>query len=196
MINTPSQNLMPQFDPQKLADIKLPEPVSYWPPAPGWWLLLGTIIILLIITPLLIRAYKKRPVSDARIKKQLKTMAQREFERIKNDYKEHQLAHKALQQLSILLRRYALSIYPRQEVAALTDQQWLHLLDNITGDKQFSEQYAELLIQAPYQSEHTPVDKDQLSQLFKASQTLLSTPVANTTNRRKTGSTESGAAHV
>ena len=33
----------------QLADIHLPEPVSYWPPAIGWWILAAIFLVLLVI---------------------------------------------------------------------------------------------------------------------------------------------------
>lgn len=41
----------------QLADIHLPDPVSFWPPAPGWWLL---ALLLLIVMALALRAWQKR----------------------------------------------------------------------------------------------------------------------------------------
>ena len=33
----------------QLRDIHLPEPVSWWPPALGWWLVAMTVMTLLIV---------------------------------------------------------------------------------------------------------------------------------------------------
>ncbi len=35
--------------PEQLQPIVLPEPVKWWPPAPGWWLLAATLLIAIVL---------------------------------------------------------------------------------------------------------------------------------------------------
>lgn len=43
----------------ELRDLHLPDPVSWWPPAMGWWLLLGLLLSLVVISLLAYRYWKK-----------------------------------------------------------------------------------------------------------------------------------------
>ncbi len=176
---------MTQFDPARLADIHLPEAITFWPPAPGWWLLLGLfIIILFVIIYFIIR---KPPVKTATVK-QLKSQAMKEFDAIKKNYEAQKSnkenTHKTIKDLSIFLRRYILSIYSREKVASLTNQQWLLLLDktyhshsreknNFKSNLIFSEKYAALLTQAPYQPADQFIDYVLLEELFDSSEALI-----------------------
>ena len=175
--NPVSQEAPPVFEPDRLADIHLPEAVSQWPDAPGWWLLLGLLVLILI----LIVAWKIRSGSashqQARRIKHLRAQARQELSAIKEDYQQHQSAQAVARQLSVFLRRYALSVYPRHQVASLTDQQWLHLLDHLSNSNHFSGQFAELLLHAPYQPQEQAIDSKGLSRLLEASNKLLETPV-------------------
>ena len=45
-----------------LRDIHLPAPISWWPPAPGWWLLLFGIPTLLILLAWLWRWVRRKTV--------------------------------------------------------------------------------------------------------------------------------------
>lgn len=193
-VQMPSQPSMQglQFDPTQLVDIQLPDAISLWPIAPGWWLLLGLIGIFLI---LIIYLIKRKPTIPAPTSKELKSEAMIELNSIKENYKSHQLSHsdeefnrhthETVRQLSIFLRRYALSLYQRDDVASLTDEQWLILLDELIVQESdsnlsskakygpFSDHFSELLTQVPYQSNQKKIDEQKLSDLFAASEELI-----------------------
>ncbi len=82
-----------------LRDIHLPEPVSWWPMAMGWWLCVGT---LLLAGVLLAWWWRGAPSRRAR------RAALGELTTIENDYASHGDGHACAQGLSRLLRRLAL----------------------------------------------------------------------------------------
>ncbi len=168
------------FDPGKLADISLPEVITFWPVAPGWWILLGLIILLIIFTIYLVKRKPKKRLPTAR---QLKSQALKELASIREYYESqnnesqesNENSHETVKKLSVFLRRYALSLYPREIVALLTDEQWLTLLDNLSesSDKPFSSKFSIMLTQAPYQSVHEPIDTQLLSELITTTEVMI-----------------------
>lgn len=180
----PLQTGAVQFDPTKLADIHLPESIGFWPIAPGWWILSALIIIAAVI---LFFFNKAKPEQSLPSLKKLRSQAMQELMNINKAYESHGIPHKMAKQLSIFLRRYALSLYPRDDVAALTDAQWLGLLDKMSGTlsgehsktRMFSQKFSDLLTKVPYQSANVPVDTELLLQLFELSKKMVETNSLN-----------------
>lgn len=172
----PATMATPQFDPQQLADIHLPDSISYWPIAPGWWIVAALMLILLIATLLWQKnRHSRRFLNHNQRVKLLKSQAQNELKAIYSDYKNHNNAHESTRQLSVFLRRYALSLYPREKIASVIDEQWLQQLDKLSGSDQYSKKFAQLLTAVPYQAEHKSIDKQLLSELFVAAKQLVQT---------------------
>ena len=77
-----TQPIDPQLQQQllnELRDIRLPEPVSWWPPAPGWWLLSLVVLgVLIFITIKLHRRWKSNRYR--RIATHQLTKAQRDWQ--------------------------------------------------------------------------------------------------------------------
>jgi hypothetical protein len=67
-------------------------------------------------------------------------------------------------ELSVLIRRVAISVAPRKEVAGLTGRAWLAFLDNGLKDEPFSVGVGRLLVDAPYRK--TPPTDPEISQLL------------------------------
>ncbi len=128
-------------EPLPLRDIHLPPPVSWWPPAPGWWGLLA-IAVALVALSLWLRHRLRRST--------VRRTALRELAALERD--PALSPSERLQRLSTLLRRAALSIYPRDEVAGLTGDDWLHFLDRAMDTRQFSQGAGRLLLEAPYRA--------------------------------------------
>ena len=62
-----------------LRDIHLPDPVSLWPLASGWWILMIFFVIFFSLTIYLIRRYRNHKISAF-------YLAKEELERIKTDF--------------------------------------------------------------------------------------------------------------
>ncbi len=170
-----------QFDPTQLADIHLPESVSIWPIAHGWWILLGLFIFLCVLIFLFSKENKKTKHQIS--PKQLKNLALKELSVIEENYQADNNPHESVKQLSIFLRRFALSHYHREQVASLADEQWLALLDEIfdaSHKKQiFTSEFSELLTKVPYQSTDTILDKETVNTLFTTTKKLVQNYSAN-----------------
>ena len=122
-----------------LRDIHIPEPVSWWPPAIGWWCLAIVIPLLLVF---FIWLYKRLARKNA-----LKT-AKKYLTAIKQDTSK-EASHK-LAELSVLIRRVAISVAPRELAAGLTGREWLEYLDQSVKGSPFSTGAGQLLADAPY----------------------------------------------
>jgi len=138
-----------------LRDIHLPEPISWWPPAPGWWLLAA---ILILFTAAIFLTQKWRN------KNRLKKNTLKRLDAIYAQYDCDADTSKLVQSLSILLRRSCISYYPRCESASATGKNWLHHLDTLTNDKGFAQGVGSILATAPYKSAAhvSAIDTDQL----------------------------------
>jgi hypothetical protein len=139
-VTTPPAATPPAVD-LPLRDIHLPEPISWWPPAPGWWMLLGLAVLALIAFALLRRWYLRR------------RRRQRVFEqlaRLESAYHQHRDALQLVRELSVLMRRAGISLYPRRDIASLTGDNWLAWLDGTSPHKGFSDGAGRVLAKAPY----------------------------------------------
>ena len=133
---------MPATNPlADLRDIHLPEPVSWWPPAPGWWLLVA--LSLVVVAGLLwLWRYRRRQTP--------RRVALAELTRLRADFQRDGDGAAVATGISALLRRLALTHFPRSQVAGLVGDAWLQFLDRTGGDNQFSAGPGRALIRAPY----------------------------------------------
>jgi hypothetical protein len=101
-----------------LRDIHLPEAVSFWPPAPGWWLA-AALLIASALAVILWRRNRRRSVRRA---------ALRELATIQTGFAENGDVSALALRLSTLLRRTAISRFPRRDVASLHGAEWSRFL--------------------------------------------------------------------
>lgn len=150
---------MPVNQALPLRDIHLPASVSWWPPAPGWWLVVAMVLLTAAVAVFLYRRKQDRKLND---------LAIQELQKIQLSHAQHLDDLQLIQALSIWLRRVCLSHYPRVDVAGLTGDSWLKFLDEplsgTTVQNGFSEGAGRLLVTAPYQLSAT-VDATGLLEL-------------------------------
>ena len=128
-----------QAQPLPLRDIHLPEAIGWWPPAIGWWLLALLIPLLFV---LMVWLYKKITRKTA-LKAAKKLLLKIEQDPALDDYQK-------LCELSVLIRRTAISVFPRSTAASLTGEAWLTFLDKALHDQRFSNGPGSVLKQIPY----------------------------------------------
>jgi Domain of unknown function (DUF4381) len=99
----------------------------------------------LSIVILAMAAWWWRRMTQPKVKK----LARKELDRLRCDLELSNTDR--VRQLSILLRRVCLSVYPRSETAWLTGNDWLRRLDETLDEPCFTEGPGRVLIDAPYQ---------------------------------------------
>ncbi|MCG6910203.1 MAG: DUF4381 domain-containing protein [Deltaproteobacteria bacterium] len=130
---------------ENLHDIVVPGPVSWLPPAPGWYALGVTLLLLLIWGA--VAWYRRRQRNAYR------RQALAELARIEKALAEGGAAvHRLLPRLPALLKRTALAAYGRGEVASLCGKPWLDFLDRSIGKSLFSGENGRLLLACSYAS--------------------------------------------
>jgi len=148
----------PQMNELPLRDIHLPDAVSLWPPAIGWW------ILVIVIAALAFGLYKFYKIKKHKQKTAYRKMALDELKIIKQSFSQQDSSIECLRAISHLLRRIALSYLPREKVASLTGTQWVSQLNHLAQQAGFTSTHTELLIHGPYQQQF---DYDQ-NELFES----------------------------
>lgn len=97
-----------------LRDITVLPPVSWWPLAPGWWFVIVVVAAALIVAA--IRAWKTWKA------KAYRRAAAKELD-----------SAKSVAEIADILKRAALSAYPRVDVASLSGDRWCRWLEETSG---------------------------------------------------------------
>ncbi|MFP6681250.1 MAG: DUF4381 domain-containing protein [Gammaproteobacteria bacterium] len=113
-----------------LRDIHLPDPIGWWPLAPGWWILIGLIVLTMVVS-LIVWRWRKHHL--------VRRTALSELTTIELNYHEHRDNHRLARDLSKLVRRTALALQPERDSAAETGSDWNNRLDELTKTGKTSE---------------------------------------------------------
>jgi len=132
-------------DPLPLHDIHLPDPVSWWPPAIGWWILLGLVLCMMMAGAW----WWRRSIA---IRNAPATIARRELDRLRAQWTRQGDEQRLVSEISTWLRRAAMSLSSRRQAAGRTGEQWWRYLDEIAGEPVFDDADGRLLAQAPYRA--------------------------------------------
>ncbi len=120
----------------QLRDVMLPPAPAFWPPAVGWWVLMVLIIIglgvIVYLSGLIYRRYRRQPLVA-----QLDALTRLQ-------------PQQSVVELSILMRRIAMTQFQRRSVAGLSGAAWLQFLDESGGTNQFTCGPGQVLASAPY----------------------------------------------
>ncbi|WP_028389447.1 DUF4381 domain-containing protein [Legionella fairfieldensis] len=144
----------------KLHDIHLPSPVSWWPLAPGWYLVLFLSLVGLVYLIYICR----RTYNNSLAKRQaLKLLAS-----LERAYRSGGNSQIISMQVSELLRRVALVYFARAEVAGLQGEDWLKFLKHTSKNIDTNE-LRFFLLELPYQ----PTHKVDLQPLFNGAKTWI-----------------------
>lgn len=122
----------------KLRDIRLPEPIGWWPLAPGWWVLIA-IVFLCILVGLVLEFRRRRTLRHA---------ALRELAGLKARLDSDAATPDVATDLAVLMRRFVLRGPEARKLGAVSGPDWAAELGRGPGG--MSEHIAALIANAPY----------------------------------------------
>jgi hypothetical protein len=133
---------MDQADPlAQLRDIHLPEPVSWWPLAPGWWVLALLLLLMLFFTVRWLLTLRRHNAYRGEAQKQLAIINAETGNNLQQ-----------CQALMGLLRRTAKTAYPGKFLESELNPLFLNRLNACCAQPVFSEHLRQQLGELPYQA--------------------------------------------
>jgi len=135
-----------------LRDIHMPGAIAWWPPAPGWWILVALLAgVCALAAWRYARGYRRRA-------------ALRTLERIYSDLQAGEPVAACLPVVSSVVRRFAMVVAasPRG-IAGLVGERWLTWLDSQWERTQFTNGPGRALARAPYAPPATFSSEDALA---------------------------------
>jgi Domain of unknown function (DUF4381) len=134
-----------------LRDIHLPGAIGWWPPAPGWWVLVVLVLAGLAFAAL--RYYQSRH----------RRVALRTLKRVREALEQGAEPVACLQSVSTVLRRFAMTNAARAPTAGLAEpdvpgligEPWLDYLDSRWPHESFARGPGRALLAAPYARPHS-----------------------------------------
>ena len=124
-----------------LSDIAIPPPVSWWPLAPGWWVVTGIAVVVIAVAAWKVwlrwqtSAYRRAALDELGKAKKVSAIAE-------------------------LLKRTALAAFPRTDVASLSGPTWCQWLSDTMG-KEVPDNVVEALTRGVFER-RTTVQTEEL----------------------------------
>jgi hypothetical protein len=164
-----------------LRDIHLPGAIGWWPPAPGWWLLLALGLVALALYGLYYFRARHRRVA-------LRTLG-----RVRLALEQGAEPVACLQNVSTLLRRFAMTTAARDaavaepDVAGLIGDGWLGYLDSRWQRDAFARGAGRRLLAAPYARPNSVARADALELAALATEWLRAQPATGRARAARRG---------
>jgi hypothetical protein len=136
-----------------LEEINLPEPLSFWPLAPGWKYL---AVFLSIVGIYCLFKTAQRWQKNGYRREGLAQLAEIEIS-LKDDLRLYRLAY--------LIKAIALQLYPRTDIAALTGASWFAYLNKMSAEAYFDRRCIELLGSSRYSASAADLSQDDFNYL-------------------------------
>lgn len=139
-----------------LRDIQLPDPISVWPLAPGWYILAGLLLMCVLgLGIYFVYQYRKIRIKQHAVK------LINQWQKKKNEPN-----FDCPNQVAALLKRVAMVFYPERKTAHLYGDAWLAFLDETGRTQEFSQGAGRFFAEAHYQK-NSPDNIDELCELAK-----------------------------
>ena len=144
----------------QLKDIHTPDAIGLWPPAIGWYLIAAFLIAALVLAGVILwRRWQQNAYRRA---------ALRECDDIEWEITAGSDSRAAAIRIATLLKRTALSVFRRAEVAHLSGDAWILFLESKASEAHFSIASSQLLIEASFRKNPPDNQSDVTRLLYEA----------------------------
>ncbi|MBE9538936.1 MAG: DUF4381 domain-containing protein [Proteobacteria bacterium] len=151
----------PQDPLAALHPLRDPGAISWWPLAPGWWVLIAlAVLAIAVLAYYLLKRYRANAYRRLALQQLVSIHAQLGAA---NPVEKQAAASDT----NALLKAVALRIFPRHDIAALSGEAWLEFLNKSRRSDAEATAFAEDFATAVYAQNTPDIDTEQLFQASK-----------------------------